>query len=183
MQRIESRKKIEINQGQLGIKEKILTPAKFKQAVLLRMTACSLRDSITDLPSLAVLGTSCYIRDKQQHKRHASPHIAGKSFPGNVSLGGLWRQRIQPFNTRLPYSKVNSKCLWENWFWIKTSRRKRLCHTKWICDQRSLFLGGNLPVFLLVCSKSPHRFVPVRPCRHLKIIFHRIKNVIPLTVV
>ena len=57
--------------------------------------------------------------------------------------------------------------------------------TKWICVRGSLFIRGNLPVLLLACSKSlfcNYCFALVRPCRHLHIILHWIKNVFPLTV-
>ena len=49
------------------------------------------------------------------------------------------------------------------WFWIRSARRKGLCHTKWICVRRCLTLGardfssavsGFFQVFIVTRAKS-----------------------------
>ena len=87
----------------------------------------------------------------------------------------------------LRYSRVNSKCLRERI--VRNNFGLKLVVEKVYVEQSKYVIGtassvrGNLSLLLLACCKSLHRFVPVRPCRHLKIIFHWIKNVIPLIVV
>ena len=85
----------------------------------------------------------------------------------------------------LRYSRVNSKCPLErivrNNFGLKVVVEKiYVAQSKYVIGTASSSVEILL-VFPLACCN--HRFVPGRPCRHLKIIFHWIKNVIHLTVV
>ena len=63
----------------------------------------------------------------------------------------------------------------EEYFWIKSGRF--VTQSKYVIGAASSSVEILL-LFLLACCN--YRFVPVRPCRHLKIIFHWVKNVIPL---